>query len=357
MIKNRIAQEYPPLYKNNSEQEYNNLFNDVFKSMISKSLFIVIGAGVSIKQLYPDWNQYVDSLINFWTYNLDLVRNIDPECIKKEVDLSDINFLKMLAISNLSNKRKVDLVHHVIQKYCETPDPNKSKHLFRKYGLKFEKKFFLEYNPLISSNEILQYLVQLDPIFITTNYDQEIEKALKPLYPYSTSTVHDFSQISKEVARPDSVLHIHGTPTDEVDFDLFISSSNSYSRIYYCNDSYKIRFREIFSQRKDSVVLFVGCSMEEEEVLSLFDFNSTDIKYYSLMKYNTNDSNENLQSLFNKTIKDYYSYRNLNFIWYGECYKDLDGFTKSMVDRLLELEKQSKTPPDKFRDILLGKDI
>ncbi|MGS5041398.1 hypothetical protein ACVDHH_09510 [Staphylococcus saprophyticus] len=43
---------------------------DIYDAEIKQTLLFFIGAGVSISQGYPDWNKYVDELIQYWKANL-----------------------------------------------------------------------------------------------------------------------------------------------------------------------------------------------------------------------------------------------------------------------------------------------
>lgn len=340
-----------------SEKEYSYFINSIRDSQTSQSLFVVIGAGVSISQLYPDWNQYVDSLINFWRFNLEIIPKSEPSTLNKDNLMKDVHFLKKLSDSNLSNKRKVDLVHYIIREYCKTDNIEESELLFKKYALTFENKYFISFKPMLATNSILQSLVKLNPIFITTNYDAEIEKSIQSIQRYVPNTIHNISEISFDNARPESVLHIHGIPTPNVDLDFFISSSKSYTDLYYTNKylRYRDNFKSIFSERKNTTVLFIGCSMEEEEVLSLFDFDNTSIKYFALMKYNNDNLNCEIQKYFNSVVKSYYSRRSIEFVWYGDNYSDLGEFLENVVSYINVLDVNNDNSVNEIRNALLGK--
>ena len=343
--------------KFNTENNYSTFLKDIVDAKNSQSLFIIVGAGVSISQLYPDWNLYVDSLIKYWQFNLDELVTHNEDTYLKEVQVEDIYFLRKLSETNLSNKRKVDLVHHIINKYCESNDNEIRNRLFKKNVLNFEKKFFSKYKPMISSNVILRSLVKLYPIFITTNYDLEIEKSLINEERIQPNIIKDISLVSKDRARPEYVLHIHGIPSEDTNLDFFISSSKSYSDLYYRQNQYHKKFKEIFIERKNTLVLFVGCSMEEDEVLSLFDFEYSNIKYYSLMKFNSQGSDIVLQKYYNEVIKEYYSSKDIEFIWFGEEYDDLQYFLEKLlkdVDVLETTESNQNFNAEKLRNTLLG---
>lgn len=341
-----------------SEEEFSHFINRIRDSQTSQSLFVVIGAGVSISQLYPDWDQYVDSLINFWRFNLGIIPESEPSTKNRDSLMRDVHFLKKLSESKLSNKRKVDLVHYIIGEYCKTNNNEESNLLFKKYVLLFENKYFLEYKPMLNTNLILQSLVKLNPIFITTNYDKEIEKSIQSIQRYIPKTVPNISEISFDNARPESVLHIHGIPTLNTDLDFFISSSKSYTDLYYTSNYsiFKNNFKSIFKERKNTTVLFVGCSMEEEEVLSLFNFDNPDIEYFALMKYNNENLECEIQKYFNTVVKDYYSERKIKFVWFGDKYSQLGEFLENVVSYINVLNIDNVTSVNEMRNALLGKD-
>ena len=45
---------------------YGNLTDDVTEAIKNFNLVIFIGAGVSIAQGYPNWNNYIEHLIKYW---------------------------------------------------------------------------------------------------------------------------------------------------------------------------------------------------------------------------------------------------------------------------------------------------
>ncbi|WRN05058.1 hypothetical protein UM707_10380 [Staphylococcus aureus] len=96
-----------------------NFINDIYNAEKQQSLLFFIGAGVSISQGYPDWNKYVDELIQFWKVNLvNLTR--DERTQYPKVSRKDYVILDILLNSNHSNKRKVDLVNHMIKNILNT---------------------------------------------------------------------------------------------------------------------------------------------------------------------------------------------------------------------------------------------
>lgn len=206
--------------KYNSSQEYVQFLERIQKAHENVALICFIGAGVSISQGYPNWDNYVEQLINYWTYHLN---DLKPGI---KVKSKDMQVLQALHQSGESNKRKVDIVQHIIKNYCDTDNDVKEK------LLNFEKAVFSEMEPLSPFNPILDNLVQLQPIFITTNYDQQIQKSYERSMSVTSKIVENISKVSDLQLIPlNTIIHLHGIP--ETDPDLFVSSAQSYKRIYW----------------------------------------------------------------------------------------------------------------------------
>ena len=91
-----------------TDEEFNSLVTDLVQAIRKQKLVIFVGAGVSISQGYPKWNDYVTHLIKYWQSYL---LNIENVSIGREKYL----VFDTISKSNLSNKRKVDLVNHAIK--------------------------------------------------------------------------------------------------------------------------------------------------------------------------------------------------------------------------------------------------
>lgn len=320
----------------NETGELKQFIIDAKKAKENQSLFCFIGAGVSISQLYPDWDTYVTNLIDFWIYKLNDVANDDRRKTKKcDVDQLDMRFLKLLNQSKLSNKRKVDLVDHIIKSYCTSDEKRKESELRYEYSLSYEKYIFTSLRPIIPHNTILEEIVKLRPIFLTTNYDNEIEKTYTRVLGDVSYSSKDFSEIPSKITSG-MVLHLHGVPETQHQ-DLFISSSQSYSNLYFRDkNGYIKKLQGLLTDKKDALVLFIGCSMEEEEVLSIFNFRDVNIKYYALMKYNEVENAKVINDYYNSIIKDFYnSNKGINFIWYGTEFSKLTESINHIVNDIL----------------------
>ena len=74
------------------------------------------------------------------------------------------------------------------------------------------------------------------------------------------------------------------------------------------------------------MLLFIGSSLQEEEVLNLFSSDSLNLKKYALMQLR-DDISEDQANL----VKEYYrEEKNIEIIWYGHNYSDLPIFLQKM---------------------------
>ena len=330
-------QEYEIKY---SKTKYKKMVEDVSKAEDRNALILFIGAGVSISQGYPNWNEYIDKLIKYWTFHLSDL--IDKEITKeKEVMRQDVLLLDQLLESNMDKKRKVDLVHHMIKKYTKI-DGNEegSKTRYEENLLNFERLYF-KYLPVCSeNNEILLHLVNLNATYITTNYDSEIEKHVQKCTGNKIDVLNDLSEVSSDIKK-NSVIHLHGTPDCNPKF--FISSANSYVNLYYPNKNEETsplqNIKEIIQRKSDATIVFIGCSMEEDEVLSILKLaedekedKEKEIKYYALLKYD-NSINLQIREHYHNNFNDYmHSTKNVDIIWYGDKFDDLPKFCERLVN-------------------------
>lgn len=305
------------------------LINDVYNAEKQQTLLFFIGAGVSISQGYPNWNKYVDELIQFWKVNLTNITK-DKRTHFQKVNRNDYVNLDILLHSDLSNKRKVDLVNHMIKKYSEGADDEESKQIYNQHVLSFEKFFFQDMPPLNLDNGILRELTTLKANFITTNYDQNIEQNLELQERKNINISKDYSEIPRNLIYP-SVIHIHGTPKSKPEY--FVSSASSYNYIYLEENPRLDLMRTLFKKEKSYTMIFIGCSLEEEEIINLLSKKVQNIKLYALMKKNDNED-------FNKFVKDYYYEKyNINIIWYGKKHNELPLFLEELVNEIQQKKK------------------
>lgn len=117
-----------------NSETIDNLVEQLVKAIAEQKLVIFIGAGVSIAQGYPNWNNYVKKLINFWNSK---ILSDNPG-----IRMTTYEALEAINKSNLSNKRKIDLLNVVIKEiYGEE---------YNNVRLEFEKNFFWRSEALFS---------------------------------------------------------------------------------------------------------------------------------------------------------------------------------------------------------------
>lgn len=293
---------------------YENLLKDITEAIKRFNLVIFIGAGVSIAQGYPNWNNYIEHLIKYWQGQVLSVSG--EKILGREHHI----VFDLISKSSISNKRKVDLVNYELKKVFGED--------FEKRRLDFEKRYFKNLLPYSIVNQTVESLASLNAIFITSNYDYEIENHIKRL-KNSVVTINDLNEFVKNKdgkLQFGDVLHIHGTP--DCDVKYFVSSSADYSKTYLKN---RDNFENLVTWFKETkpTVLFIGAGLEEDEILSLL---CEDSKNYALMK-SENTGNQRADEHYREVIEGFFSSENhTQIIWYGDNYEDLPGFVKKLVD-------------------------
>lgn len=239
-----------------TKTELDNLVADIVTGIDNNKLVIFVGAGISVAQGYPNWNEYVKRLIDYWQYK---VTDYLPE--GKSFTQQDIRNFDAIQKIDTSNKRKIDFLYTLLQKHMADKFlPNK---------LSFEKLLFDKIKPSNPVNVILREITALEAYFITTNYDLEIEHQLDlTRQPDDNRYMHDLNKFAKDPNQfnLNDVLHIHGSIKGQPEY--FVSSSADYTRQYLKNPSDFNKLKEWFNKKKP-IVLFIGSSLEEDEILSL----------------------------------------------------------------------------------------
>ena len=295
---------------------YKNLIDDVTEAIKKFNLVIFIGAGVSIAQGYPNWNNYIEHLIKYWQGQ---VLSVSGE---KSLGREHHIVFDLISKFSISNKRKVDLVNYELKKVFGED--------FEKRRLDFEKGYFKNLLPYSIVNQTVESLASLNAIFITSNYDYEIENHIKRLNN-DVVTINDLNEFTKNKngrLRFGEVLHIHGTP--DCDVEYFVSSSADYSKTYLKN---RENFENLVTWFKETkpTVLFIGAGLEEDEILSLL---CEDSKNYALMK-SENTGNKRADEHFRNVIEEFFSSENhTQIIWYGDKFEDLPTYVEKLVSNI-----------------------
>lgn len=315
----------------NPEDKYLRMIEKLAEAERKRKLVVFIGAGVSRLQGYPNWDGYVDHLIKYWQFNIQSLMG------QEKVPRETILVFDKISVGNYSNKRKIDLVHQVIKDLLGEN--------FEQHKLNFEKYYFDEVISFDPENSILASLSDLDAIFITPNYDLEIEKHLRrkrnnispiPYLKLFNNSIMDHSM--------SPVLHIHGTAKGDPNW--LINSSAAYSRQYFRDRRYFEALVDWFKLNKP-VVLFVGVSLEEDELLSLLIEEN---KNYALMKTDA-DTEVKVDYQLRKYTELFFEQENhTEIFWYGDSFDDLPGVVKQIV---IDIKEKNQSPiQDTFWQIL-----
>lgn len=300
---------------------------DLEEAYRKRKLVFFIGAGISMSQGYSSWSKYVDDLIEYWKFGLGRIGN-------QEIDFKVVRQLDWLkSNSEISLMRKIDIVQMMIENVCEQFQKDTKEHL-----LEFEKQWFIEGKPTSLQNEILDRLMDLSPTFLTTNYDEEIERSwdrnllktglgtreenkaiAKTSFNYERVTSLEKFEMSNGNLEQKYILHVHGTPSTE--FEI-VNSSKSYGNLYYIDNH--ATFTRLNNFLDDKVLVFLGSSLQEDELLQ----NLHPRKAYALMKA---DSNQ----IGNELLGEYYGRKkDIKIIWYGQQFNELSPFVAKMVSKI-----------------------
>jgi hypothetical protein len=253
------------------------------------------------------------------------------------VKREDVVFLEWLREAKYTNKRKVDLVNYIVEQYSEAASHDKSDttNIYLQVVNECERFLFLKLPPIQSRNEVLEQLVRMHTTFVTTNYDQQIEESIKRQLAQNPVRYADITEVPDSF-HIDSIIHVHGMPL--VNNRMFVSSSTSYSQLYLENTELREKFQAFFSNKRKIVFLFIGCSMEEEEVLSLLEIPDAKLTKYALMRYNLT-GNVDIDKFQNQKISDFYmDKRAVKFIWFGDQFSELPTFIESLVQKVNETQ-------------------
>lgn len=160
----------------------NKLVVRIAETASDRRFAYVIGAGVSMVQKMPSWNQYVEDLIDYWKTHL--------EDLSDSVNAENIFVFEKIKKSSLTNQRKIDLVHQVLKDVTDNDG-----RLYEESLLKFEKMYFSKMKPVLTQNEVIEKLISIPARFVTTNYDVQLEEHLRRLNAKKvTVSVKDIGQ-------------------------------------------------------------------------------------------------------------------------------------------------------------------
>ncbi|MEI3638670.1 SIR2 family protein [Lactococcus cremoris] len=327
-----------------TQKEFENLVESIAGAVNNFKFLVFIGAGISQSQGYPNWDGYVEKLIHYWQSHIN-----DFTEAKGKISNKLLNQFDEVLVANISHKRKIDLLYTLLEKTLGDK--------FEEVKLNFEKYFFKEVEPDYLENKVIAELIKLNPIFGTSNYDFEIEKHLsrsKQKRDFrKINNLQEFVRLNDSLHSGD-ILHLHGT--SDGDSNLFVSSSNDYSRQYLREKEDFGKLQEWFTN-KSPVVLFLGSSLEEDEILSLLPQSAIN---FALMKANSWESDEYRQ-LYNESFQ---RHNNTSILWFGDNFESLPEVVENIVKAVQKMLKvpdniedwsllrSVSTPDDTFKKLL-----
>ena len=300
----------------NSSEKYRESVRNISEAMIKGKLVFFIGAGVSRIQGYAGWNGYINKLFCYW---MKETSHINSPKIK--------NALEKIKNSKMDNARKVDLLYEVLEDILSEKEFNERK-------TEFEKCYFINKEPTEKYNDVLLKLSELDATYLTTNYDNQIEKHLNLMKnkSYPITDMSDLNNKMNDDVFVNTVVHMHGTPYGSM--EDFISSGDSYKNHYYVDNQITKNIREWLEKRNVTFV-FIGSSMEEGEVLSLIPNNSKNI---AIMK--ADDDGESSDYIRKIKSNFYHNKNDTTVLWYGDNYDDLPSFIEKLKNDILSNVKK-----------------
>lgn len=312
---------------------YKKMIDDIYSAHKENRLLFFIGAGVSQNEKFtsdnelPDWSQYVKELIDYW---IDYIENQKSDSKNLEV----LDFIRKK--SELSNKRKVDYLYQVIIDIF-------GLEWFKNHKLDFEKEKFLITDDKIMNPSLLFSLCKLNAAYLTTNYDNNIERYLS--YTHETkNSVMDIDDFNKRnnIVSTNTIVHLHGTPTGKI--DRFVNSSSSYKKYYYGKHPIIDKLKNMIGDKK-WLIVFIGVSMEEDEVLSLLSHANKDVTHYAFLR------NDKYSKQFQKVINEYHTRENNTHIyWFGNNHRDLQPAVEHICNDVLERDSSYKSKHYDFLD-------
>lgn len=320
-----ITSKSYPWEKYNNQEEYEEIVKDIYEAMIDRRLVFFIGAGIPRIQGYVNWNGYIDKLLNYWKGKISKDKK---DIIQYNMYINSIDKIKE---SDIDKRRKVDFLNQILEDvYGEN---------YKNIRLDFEKEYFQNFD-MGKYNPVLESLSELDAMYFTTNYDNQIEKHLEYMRSVGTE-VQDMNELNKYIDDDNdnislfTVVHLHGIPNGK--FENFISSSTSYKNHYYINDNRLDNIRK-WIENKKLLVVFLGSSMEEEEILSLLPDTQKDFKHIAFMTAGNVYSDVDYYML--KMKKRFFKQKNnTRIFWYGANHNDLPEFIEKLKQDIDEKQE------------------
>lgn len=317
----------------------------ILKALNSGKLIIFVGAGMSVHLGLPSWRDFA-------------IRYL--ETIYKNSQMTSMNFKTKEALKTEDTKKILSVCEYIGK-----------KNLLDKQLEGYYKLWFETDKSTVLGGRLYEKLYKLNAIYLTTNYDNALDliaedgpivsddgdESKTPDIGYKKVYL-DISEFSKEILKPQNVIHVHGSVKD---VSTMIISYGDYIKRYGLNgnlhekkrDIYSNFMTEIFSE-KDFVVLFMGYGLEEIEILQfLFEGTIKDSKSYCNNRYMVLPcySDDFLKMSY---LSDYY--KNNFGVSVIPCNMSEKGYDvlEDVLDHLLNLSKGAYQENDEITELKVG---
>lgn len=262
-------------------KQYPKIPNEIIDAIDDHRLIIFTGAGLSALFGYPLWRKFALDLVN--------------ECCSKNIlSLSEKEYLDN---SSLTSMQIITIAYNRLLKKLGKEEANK---IFLSC-LKFEESE--EKDNIIK--KISRFLSHYNCPIITTNADLSLDKTL---YFNCYDNVENFFEWDKET-KLKRIIHLHGSIEK---FESLIFTSEQYAEAYSVDSTFGKNLNELFIDNK-KVLLFIGCSLSEFELLRYF-IKIRNEEYQNLFLLNGYLDSEELKYEFDK---DYYGSLGISLISYS----------------------------------------
>lgn len=317
----------------------------ILKALNSGKLIIFVGAGMSVHLGLPSWRDFA-------------IRYL--EIIYNNSQMTSMNFKTKEGLKTEETKKILSLCEYIGK-----------KNLLDKQLEGYYKLWFETDKSKVLSGRLYEKLYKLNAIYLTTNYDNALDliaedgpivsddsdESKTPDIGYK-KVYFDISEFSKEILKPQNVIHVHGSVRD---MSTMIISYGDYIKRYGLNgnlhekkrDIYSDFMSEIFSE-KDFVVLFMGYGLEEIEILQfLFEGTMKDSKSYCNNRFLVLPcySDDFLKMSY---LSDYY--KNNFGVSVIPCNMSEKGYDvlEDVLDHLLNLSKSTYQENDEIAELKVG---
>jgi hypothetical protein len=312
-------------YNSNQILDIPEIPDGIIEAAQKGKLVIFIGAGVSRLLGSPGWQGFAMGYLDY-LYNNDLINH------REKAYLKSLSARKIISISK--NKIK--------ENNLKLPDFRKILNIDK--GHKNEKE-----------HELYKNIYSCKAIYVTTNYDDYLDKMSQHIYPESYLNAKEnhtrdknkifFRKEELLVSNLDNgnVLHIHGSIKDKGNM---IGSIVDYLSHYQEDSEIPFLLKYIFERY---TVLFIGYGLEEDEILEFIvnkaAIGKDEIRHYTLMPMYKEE--ENLLGF----QESYYRELGIGFVPYNISKNGYDQLIDVIKDwsEIIKKEAEPQTFLDKIK--------